>query len=115
MQAYAINLSAVHNHPRRGSRALRRARTLRLLLLVLVALIVLVFAPRIVQTAARPAAPHTVTYVVSHGETLWEIASAHSQGEDVRKVIARIKRLNGLTSGTVHPGQRLSIPVVTHR
>lgn len=110
MQAHAINLSTVHYPRRRASRAVRRTRTLRLLLLVLVALIVLVFAPRIVQTAGRTAVPHTVSHVVSHGETLWEIASAHSQGEDVRRVIARIKRLNGLTTGTVYPGQTLSIP-----
>lgn len=115
MQAYAINLSAAQHPYGRPGRAQRRVRTLRVLMLLLVALLVFVFAPRIVQTASRTAVPDTVSHVVGQGETLWEIASSHSQGEDVRRVITRIKRFNGMESGTVYPGQTLAIPLGSRR
>ena len=55
---------------------------------------------------------HTHTVVVNNGESLWEIASRHANGqEDVREVMYRISRANDLKSKYVYPGQVLKVPV----
>ena len=60
--------------------------------------------------AGAPPAP-AVEYVVSAGDTLWEIATQHvAPGEDVRPVILQIRELSGLDTSTIVPGQVLTIP-----
>jgi nucleoid-associated protein YgaU len=48
--------------------------------------------------------------VVQPGDTLWSIASPVAGGGDVRAVIAEIRRLNGLSSARLVPGQTLRLP-----
>lgn len=48
--------------------------------------------------------------VVQQGDTLWSIASPVADGGDVREVIAQIRRLNGLSSAHLVPGQTLQLP-----
>jgi nucleoid-associated protein YgaU len=60
--------------------------------------------------AARPsagAAPET-RYVVQPGDTLWTIAE--TRYEDPREGIWRIQDANGLTGGTLKPGQVIRVP-----
>lgn len=60
--------------------------------------------------AEAPPGP-AVEYVVSHGDTLWEIASQHvGIGDDVRPLIKAIKDRSGITSSALAPGQVLLIP-----
>lgn len=60
--------------------------------------------------AGEPPAPG-VEYVVDEGDTLWAIASAVTRpDEDVRVTITFIKRLSGIESSTLHPGQTLLLP-----
>ncbi len=83
------------------------APSVRLMVLVVaLASIFLLLATRVdaVSTAA------TETYVVAPVDTLWEIAGRVAHDEDVRTVVARIRRLNGLEGATIHPGQRLAVP-----
>lgn len=48
--------------------------------------------------------------VVKHGDTLWDIARAHTSGdEDVREVLYRIEEGNALKSLHVYPGQVLKV------
>lgn len=55
--------------------------------------------------------PPSIEHVVSPGDTLWEIASDHTDaGSDVRATIAAIAELNKLDGATIHPGQVLNIP-----
>ncbi len=52
-----------------------------------------------------------VEYVVAAGDTLWEIAAVHARpSDDVRNLISDIKRLSGIETSTIHPGQILRIP-----
>ena len=51
-----------------------------------------------------------VTYVVTAGDTLWSIAAEVAGSGDVRAVLYEIKQTNGLTSGGLVPGQRLTLP-----
>ncbi|GIU92519.1 MAG: hypothetical protein KatS3mg011_1425 [Acidimicrobiia bacterium] len=55
--------------------------------------------------------PRTVEYVVSPGDTLWELAAEIAPpGEDVRRWVTLIKQLNGLTGSDLRVGQRLVLP-----
>jgi LysM repeat protein len=47
---------------------------------------------------------------VQNGESLWTIAQHIAPNVDPRDVIAAIVDLNGLSSASVQPGQRLAIP-----
>lgn len=49
--------------------------------------------------------------VVGAGQTLWEIAGEVAPAQDRRETVEQIKRLNGLSSSLVQPGQRLTVPV----
>jgi nucleoid-associated protein YgaU len=48
--------------------------------------------------------------VVESGDTLWSIASSVAGGQDVREVVAQIRRLNELDSADLMPGQVLQLP-----
>jgi len=49
---------------------------------------------------------------VHTGDTLWDIAADwSSKEEDIREVIMRIQKENGLTGSNLSVGQRLVIPV----
>ena len=52
-----------------------------------------------------------VEYVVTAGDSLWDIATRHAGPEiDVRNLISDIKDLSGLKTSTIYPGQILRIP-----
>ncbi|MDR8017964.1 LysM peptidoglycan-binding domain-containing protein [Nesterenkonia aerolata] len=48
---------------------------------------------------------------VSHGDTLWSVASRVDSEEDVQTLITQIAELNDLDSSELQPGQQLYIPV----
>ena len=55
--------------------------------------------------------PATTAYRVRSGDTLWEIASDRGPvGGDVRKVVEIIRKVNGLETTIIHPGQLIEIP-----
>ncbi|MBP2016812.1 nucleoid-associated protein YgaU [Symbiobacterium terraclitae] len=93
---------------RRTPRAVRRARTLAVLFALTVCAAVLLF-PRLVHTQSHEP-PTGVHHTVAYGDTLWDIAVAHAGNRDVREVVYQIRRLNGLSSAEIHPGQVLFIP-----
>ncbi|MDA0564997.1 LysM peptidoglycan-binding domain-containing protein [Streptomonospora sp. S1-112] len=53
-------------------------------------------------------APGTV--VVREGDTLWEIAERVRPGDDPRRIVHEIVRVNGLDESTLEPGQELLMP-----
>jgi len=93
---------------RRTPKAVRRARTLAVLFTLTLAAAVLLF-PRLVHTGAHEP-PAGVHYTVVQGDTLWDIATAYAGDRDVREVVYLIRRLNGLPSAEIHPGQVLFVP-----
>lgn len=53
----------------------------------------------------------TTAYVVTSGDTLWEIAGTITEpGASVQAVIAEVRAINGLESTTLRPGQKLLLP-----
>jgi LysM repeat protein len=51
-------------------------------------------------------------YVVHHGDTLWGIAEELDfENVDIREVVYKIKKMNGLESSDLYLGQELLIPV----
>ncbi|HEX6946351.1 MAG TPA: LysM peptidoglycan-binding domain-containing protein [Acidimicrobiia bacterium] len=60
--------------------------------------------------AETPPVP-PIEHVVRSGDTLWAIASAHTEpGGDVRVTIEEITRASGLSDSSLRPGQVLLIP-----
>ena len=52
-----------------------------------------------------------VSYVVAAGDTLWEVAAAHTApGEDVRRTVKDIEEASNVAGGVIYPGQTLLIP-----
>ena len=53
----------------------------------------------------------TSEYVVASGDTLWSVASdLVGPGEDVRRLIADIRDVTGMTNSNLYPGQIPLIP-----
>jgi nucleoid-associated protein YgaU len=92
------------------TKSVRRARTLKLAGLALALAFVLLVAPRVVYTGAALEHVAPIEYTVGHGDSLWEIASRFAPGQDQRRVIAAIKRVNGLKTAHLESGQALLIP-----
>lgn len=50
--------------------------------------------------------------VVSNGQTLWEICGRYTTNEqDIRELIDRVVKDNGIENATIYPGQSLLIRV----
>jgi LysM repeat protein len=48
--------------------------------------------------------------VVRPGDTLWSVTAREAPSDDPYGMIEEIRRLNGLTDHTIHPGQELILP-----
>ena len=66
-------------------------------------------APVIADQPGGPP-PATRSVVVGPGDTLWEIARESVPQADTRDVVAQIRRLNGLSSGSIAVGDELEVP-----
>lgn len=66
-----------------------------------------------VNAAIPKNGPEVLDVVVEENETLWEIASRHTDSTvDIRKTIYDIQQLNHITNpGDIQPGQIIKIPV----
>ncbi|MDR3295723.1 MAG: LysM peptidoglycan-binding domain-containing protein [Clostridiales Family XIII bacterium] len=49
---------------------------------------------------------------IQSGDTLWQIASEHNNGQDIRRFIHEICRINDISAGDLRPGQMIRIPSV---
>ncbi len=95
--------------PRRPTR--RRAGQRRVVVLAIVVSMGLsvVWAPRLVAVTSPD--PQDATHVVRQGDTLWGVARLHaSERIDPRAVVDQIRRLNGLSTAQLSPGQELKLP-----
>ncbi len=84
------------------------------LLTAIVVLIVLLLANVVgASGAGTPDGPGEYgTHVVVVGDTLWDIAAeSTTPGEDVRRVVFEIQRLNDLEGSVILPGQVLRVPI----
>jgi len=52
----------------------------------------------------------TEVVMVGTGDTLWDIAAEHADDGDVLEMMAHIKDLNDLDSGSLQAGQKLRVP-----
>ncbi len=81
------------------------------LLTAIVLLPVLLLANAVGASVSDDATIHS-TYRVVGGDTLWDIASEYTvAGEDVRRVVFEIRRLNDLDGSVIIPGQVLRVPI----
>lgn len=66
---------------------------------------------RVPGTAAESGAGgHPAVAVVRPGDTLWSVAARHVPSRDPYGMIEEVRRLNGLSGHTIHPGQQLLLP-----
>ena len=65
-------------------------------------------APALLATDA-PSEP-AKQYTVKQGDTLWSLSREFAPGADPRRFVYEVRRLNGLASSSIFPGQRLILP-----
>ena len=80
--------------------------------IALAALSAVIAVPAMSQSRLFAASPeHFKVATVQRGENLWSIADRYTaDGQNVQETIDTIIAVNGLTSATVIPGERLKIP-----
>ncbi len=101
----------LHRQVRRSSEARKRVQiTLGIIFLVSVFIFSLHMGRSNVQASCHWGEPQEV--MVIQGDSLWNIAQSipGSEHVDLRKVVHEIKKLNGLTTSSLSPGQVLIIP-----
>jgi hypothetical protein len=105
---------ARHPNSRAGRRQLRRRRLAGVLRFVvfLLFIFVAVWAGVRVAHAGTDASVYTGhRYVVTTGDTLWNIAAReYSATVDVRRAVYAIRDTNHLDTSSVTPGERLTLP-----
>ena len=52
-----------------------------------------------------------IEVTVARGDSLWSVAEAFSNSNDIRRAVYDIRQVNGLESPSLQPGQVLRIPV----
>lgn len=63
------------------------------------------------QAEAPASAVAVTTHTVTAGDTLWSVASTvAAPGEDLRDVVAEMRRLNGMSDSSLRVGQMLLVP-----
>ena len=105
--------SAARRRPSR--RARRRARLVgltRLVVLLLVLALVVWASARVAHAAGSSERFDGTVQVVHQGDTLWGIVVRQygSARYDVRELVDRVERLNGLHDQPLMPGDRLRLP-----
>ena len=104
--------------PERRRRAAARRRRLRglsrLALLVLVMIVAVWVGTRVANGAGNGGAYSEHTYTVRSGDTLWSVASAAYPGShDPRRLVYGIEQRNHLAGADIHPGEVLTLPVLS--
>ncbi len=99
---------------RAGRRQLRRRRLAGLLRFVVFLLLIFLAVwagVRVAHAGTVGSAYAGHKYVVSSGDTLWNIA-AHEYGAafDLRRAVYKIREANHLDASSVSPGERLTLP-----
>lgn len=79
-------------------------------LLVVFALAFVVMGGSSASTEGNGSPVATERIVVAPGQTLWQIASEHSDGGDVRATVDAIEKLNALDTAMLYAGQELFVP-----
>ena len=91
-----------------GRQPYARRRALVIISTIVLAVVLLLAS----AVYAGGGASATTEYRVRGGDTLWDIAAAEGPADaDVRSTVKVIKRLNGLDSSLIQPGQTLRIPL----
>ncbi|MHA6484011.1 LysM peptidoglycan-binding domain-containing protein [Paenibacillus sp. strain BS8-2] len=72
----------------------------------------LIFVTQASGTEVEAAGVNEQVVTVGSGDTLWSIASHHTDGNDIGYMVFSIKDRNSLSSETIHPGQILIIPEI---
>lgn len=81
----------------------------RLFILLFLVAAIYVYLPKQEAMIKVPQPLITVTLEVSKGDTLWTLAQEIDPLEP-RETIYLIKKLNGMTSDLIYPGQLLEVP-----
>jgi hypothetical protein len=90
-------------------RLTRRGRIVVVIFFVLLASAVGVLLASASRASGASIGPAPSVVVQPH-DTLWSIAGRAVPSRDTRAVVHEIRRLNGITDYTVHPGERLVLP-----
>ncbi|HEX4223324.1 MAG TPA: LysM peptidoglycan-binding domain-containing protein, partial [Pseudonocardiaceae bacterium] len=62
-------------------------------------------------SSSVPVPSATTVVTIQSGQTLWEIATDEAPSSAPQDVVDRIQQLNNISDATLHPGERLVVPV----
>lgn len=77
-------------------------------LLLFFILVVVMFMS--VQTPAMPEYDILIEIEVTEGDTLWAIASYHSEGVSTQAYLSQLRNYNDIQNDRIYPGQKLVVP-----
>ncbi|GAA1006891.1 hypothetical protein Aple_091780 [Acrocarpospora pleiomorpha] len=99
-------------YPSPPVRLTRRGRIVLITFVAALTLLVLWYGTRAAVTAStgRPDHSGLPWVTVQEGDTLWEIATAVSEGNDPGPMVRQIMNLNGLPDPLIRPGSKLYLP-----
>lgn len=92
-----------------GMRNIRSGAIRLAILAFLIGVMLGVLVPKLLAADASSHSGQPLRHVISNGETLWSLAERYGQ-DDPREFIYDLKRLNGLKSSQIFPGQQLILP-----
>lgn len=96
---------------RRLQRQRRRNATVLLALLLIV--VCTLFSCGAKQK--QPSITEYITYIVSDGDTIWEIAQYYCGNcIDIGIAVNQIEEINGISNATIYSGDSLLVPVYSH-
>ncbi|NLM49519.1 MAG: LysM peptidoglycan-binding domain-containing protein [Clostridiaceae bacterium] len=79
------------------------------LLLLLVTLVITINVSAFCNFSQKP--DEYVIIKINPGDTLWDIAKYYSNGQDIRKVIYEINKINNLEGSNIYPNQLIKVPI----
>lgn len=89
---------------------IKRKCRFALLVAAMVMLLTLLFSTVIANSAYGYKERAYKVVRVYKGDTLWEIAGKYNKGDDIRRYIYEIKKVNNLSNSEIHIGEYLLIP-----
>ena len=117
MRYYLFKEGQEHNIRRSRATVIARNRLIILILSIMFCIFGAIFMFSMKSNASDPVEVSYISVEVNSGDTLWSICRDNysSCNDDFDGYVREVRKLNGLTSDTIHAGSKLVIPCYYHK